>query len=102
MAFMIDEAFLPATLTARPMTDQQFAEFCAEDPDLFFEMTAEGEISVMPPNFSKTGARNAKITMQPGALGREGWQGNRRRPSNWFPASGRSEVVAGCLLDTQG
>jgi hypothetical protein len=37
MAFMIDEAFLPATLTAPPMTDQQFAEFCSEHPDLFFE-----------------------------------------------------------------
>ncbi len=30
MPFTIDDAFLPATLTARPMTDQQFADFCAE------------------------------------------------------------------------
>lgn len=64
MAFTIDEAFLPATLTAPPMTDEQFAEFCAEHPDLFFEMTAEGQIIVMPPNFSMTGIRNNEIEAQ--------------------------------------
>jgi Uma2 family endonuclease len=64
MPFTIDEAFLPAILTAPPMTDQQFADFCCEHPDLFFEMTAEGEIIVMPPNFSLTGIRNREITGQ--------------------------------------
>jgi Uma2 family endonuclease len=64
MAFVIDDAFLPATLTAHPMTDDQFAAFCAEHPDLFFEMTAEGEIIVMPPTYSLTGARNTKIDRQ--------------------------------------
>src|SRR5277367_5785731 len=64
MAFTIDEAFLPAILTAHPMTDQQFADFCSEHPDLFFEMTAEGEIIVMPPNYSLTGIRNSEITGQ--------------------------------------
>jgi Uma2 family endonuclease len=46
------------------MTDQQFSDFCAEHPDLFFETTAEGEIIVMPPNFSLTGIRNGQITSQ--------------------------------------
>jgi Uma2 family endonuclease len=64
MPFTIDEAFLPAILTAPPMNDEQFAEFCSEHPDLFFEMTAEGEIIVMPPNFSLTGVRNREITGQ--------------------------------------
>ena len=64
MAFVIDDVFLPATLTAHPMTDDEFAEFCAEHPDLFFEMTAEGEIIVMPPTYSLTGARNSKIMKQ--------------------------------------
>lgn len=66
MPFTIDEAFLPATLTAPPMTDRQFADFCAEHPDLFFEATAEDQIIVMPPNFSVAGARNLKIAMQLG------------------------------------
>jgi Uma2 family endonuclease len=66
MPFTIDEAFLPATLTAPPMTDQQFTDFCAEHPDLFFETNARGEIIVMPPNFSITGTRNLVIAMQLG------------------------------------
>ena len=64
MPFTIDEAFLPATLTAPPMTDQEFAAFCAQHPDLFFEMTAAGEIIVMPPSFSLTGVRNREILGQ--------------------------------------
>lgn len=66
MSFVIEDAWLPATLTAPPMTDTQFAEFCAEHPDLFFEMTAEGELIVMPPTFSLTGMRNAEIARQLG------------------------------------
>ena len=64
MAFVIDDAFLPATLSAHPMTDDEFAAFCAEHPDLFFEMTAEGEIIVMPPTYSTTGARNFELCGQ--------------------------------------
>jgi Uma2 family endonuclease len=48
------------------MTDEEFAAFCAEHPDLFFEMTAEGEIVVMPPNFTLTGIRNLAIVEQLG------------------------------------
>jgi Uma2 family endonuclease len=61
MPFVVDDAFLPATLTACPMTDEEFAAFCAEHPDLFFEMTAEGEIIVMPPTYTSTGARCSRI-----------------------------------------
>ena len=64
MTFVIDDAFLPATLTAHPMTDEEFASFCAEHPDLFFEMSAEGETIVIPPAYSLTGARNAEISGQ--------------------------------------
>jgi len=64
MAFVIEDAFLPATLTAHPMTDEEFAGFCAEHPDLFFEMTAEGEIIIMPPTYSLTGVRSAEILRQ--------------------------------------
>jgi Uma2 family endonuclease len=64
MAFVIDDAFLPATLTAPPMNDEEFAEFCAEHPDLSFEMTAEGELIVMPPTYSDTGASNWDVAGQ--------------------------------------
>jgi len=64
MPLVIDEVWLPATITAPPMTDEQFADFCAENPDYFIEMTADGEILIMPPTHSLTGARNQKIGNQ--------------------------------------
>ena len=62
MAFQINEALLPATLSSHPLTDEEFSELCAEHPDLFFETTGEGDIIVMPPTYSLTGARNSRIT----------------------------------------
>jgi Uma2 family endonuclease len=64
MAFTIDETFLPATLTASPMTDDEFTAFCNEYPDLFFEMTSEGDIIVMLPTDFDTGVRNADLSGQ--------------------------------------
>jgi Uma2 family endonuclease len=61
MALVLEDAFLPATLTVPPMTDLEFEAFCAEHPDLFFEMTADGELIVMPPTCTATGIRNARI-----------------------------------------
>ena len=61
MLLTIEESFLPATLTSGPMTDEQFAEFCAAYPDFMIEMTAEGDVVVMPPNYTLTGIRNGEI-----------------------------------------
>ena len=66
MTFAINDAFLPATLTAHPMTDEEFMAFCAEHPDLNFEMTEEGELIVMAPTHSDTGAFNTQIVIQLG------------------------------------
>jgi len=64
MAFTIDEALLPAILTSPPLTDDQFAELCSERPDLFFEMSGEGELIVMPPNYTLTVYRHRAIVTQ--------------------------------------
>jgi Uma2 family endonuclease len=64
MPLTLDDRWLPATLTAPPMTDEEFAAFCAEHSDLSFETTAAGELIVMPPTYSKTGARNNEIGFQ--------------------------------------
>ena len=61
MAILIDTEYLPATLTAHPMSDDEFAAFCSEHTDLSFEMSAEGELIVMAPTYSVTGARNHHI-----------------------------------------
>jgi Uma2 family endonuclease len=52
MAFLVDEAYLPAILTVGSMTDQAFAQLCAEHPDLNLEMSAHGELIVMPQTYT--------------------------------------------------
>jgi Uma2 family endonuclease len=64
MAFLIDEAYLPAILTVGPMTDEAFAQLCAEHPDLNLEMSAHGELIIMPQTYTWTGARNNEISRQ--------------------------------------
>lgn len=54
MAFLVDEAYLPAILTMGPMTDEAFAQLCAEHPDLNLEMSAHGELIVMPLTYTWT------------------------------------------------
>ena len=64
MKFAIDDAFLPATLTAHPMPDEEFTAFCAEHPDLNFEMTGDGELIVMAPTHSDTGVCSLQVGSQ--------------------------------------
>jgi Uma2 family endonuclease len=64
MPILVDERWLPAILTAPPMTDEEFSALVADHPNLRFEMNADGELIVMPPNKSKTGARNNEIAFQ--------------------------------------
>ena len=43
------------------MTDEEFAELRGEHPDLIFEMSAEGEPIVRPPNYTLTSDGIAKF-----------------------------------------
>jgi Uma2 family endonuclease len=45
-------------------TDREFVEICRLNSDWRFERTAEGEIIVMPPAYTKTGAQNAELSGQ--------------------------------------
>jgi len=45
----------------RPVTRDEFAELCAEYPDLRLELTSSGDLIVMPPTGSQTGRRNSKL-----------------------------------------
>jgi Uma2 family endonuclease len=48
---VIPESRLPARLAfpRRPMSDDEFYEFCMANPDVRLERTAEGEIIIVPP-----------------------------------------------------
>jgi Uma2 family endonuclease len=64
MAFLVDEAYLPAILTVGPMTDEAFAQLCADHPDLMFELSEDGELFIMAPTYTWTGARSGEIMGQ--------------------------------------
>ena len=49
---------------ARRMSDEEYYRFCAANPDLRIERTAEGEIEIMPPTGFETSHRNAGLTAQ--------------------------------------
>lgn len=44
------------------LTDDQFYQLCQDNDDLRLELTAEGELIIMPPTGGSTGSRNATIT----------------------------------------
>lgn len=46
------------------LTDEQFFRLCQDNPELRFELTAQGELIVMPPTGSETGWRNSKFNQR--------------------------------------
>lgn len=49
---------------SRPMTDAEYADFCAKNPDLRIERTSTGDIVVMPPTGGESSYRNSSLTAQ--------------------------------------
>ena len=72
---MISEEHLPATLTVPPMTDDEFVAFCENYPDCFVEVTADGEVIIMPPNYSLTSARGSNIVVALGTWAKRDGRG---------------------------
>ncbi len=52
------------TATVNSMTQDQFFEFCQQNPDKRLERTAEGELIIMAPSGGGTGKRNLSIGAQ--------------------------------------
>jgi Uma2 family endonuclease len=100
---VIDEVWLPATLTAGPMTDEQFTKFCADNPDFFIEMTADGELVIMPPVFFLTGVRNQKIGAQLEIWAERDGSGTASDASTGFvlPSGARRSPDAAWTLNTR-
>lgn len=51
-----------ATSDFAPYTLEEFARFCADYPDLRVELTAQGEMIIMPPAGDESSRRNADLT----------------------------------------
>jgi Uma2 family endonuclease len=56
------EPFLTVDLRSITVTPVQFEQLCHDNPDLRLELTARGELIVMPPTGSRTGIRNSILT----------------------------------------
>lgn len=48
------------------LSGQQFVQLCSANPDTKLELTAQGELVVMPPTGGESGRRNRKLTQQLG------------------------------------
>jgi len=67
MEFVLKDLPLPASLiTDVPMSDDELLEFCAKNDLLRVERTRSGEIKLMSPTGSGTGAANAELNRQLG------------------------------------
>jgi Uma2 family endonuclease len=58
-----DEYQLPFKLNVHDtkLTEEQFVRLCQENPDLRLELTARGELVIMPPTGTETGRRNNRL-----------------------------------------
>lgn len=48
--------------TQAPVTDEQVEDIISRNPELNFEVNAEGDLVIMPPTYTRTGNLNAKLT----------------------------------------
>ena len=53
---------LKLKVRATCLTAEQFARLCQENPDLRIELSAQGELLIMPPTGAGTGRRNSRLT----------------------------------------
>ncbi len=72
---MIDTVdFIDTTLTidfkAVGLSDDNFYQLCADNPNLRIEISADGELVIMPPAFGDTGERNFDLIVQLGIWNR--------------------------------
>jgi Uma2 family endonuclease len=82
MQVTLPEQALPAKLTLNPKLrikdDDEYWEFCAANPDVRFERTAQGEIVIVPPAGMESEYRGTELVVK---LGR------------WAKKDGRGKVV---------
>lgn len=67
MQILVEESERPTAIQwERGMADDEYFQFCANNPDLRVERTAEGDIVIMPPAGFESGHRNHELNRQLG------------------------------------
>lgn len=59
---VIEETYLPISISVPEMSDERFQEFCDQYRDFGLEYTSDGYLHIMPPSDRKTSARNAFVS----------------------------------------
>ena len=54
-------SFVTLNIQSLGLSEQQFELLCRDNPDMRIELTAEGELIIMPPTGFITGSRNAEL-----------------------------------------
>ena len=65
MQILVEELERPVAIQwERRMTDDEYFQFCADNPDLRIERSAEGDILIMPPVGGESSFRNSELTAE--------------------------------------
>jgi Uma2 family endonuclease len=65
MQILVEESERPMAIQwERRMTDDEYFEFCAENPDLRIERSAKGDILIMPPVGGESSFRNSELSAE--------------------------------------
>ncbi len=59
----------------RGLTDDEYFEFCANNPELRMERTSEGDIVILPPAGFESSHRNSELAVQLGSWARKDGHG---------------------------
>jgi Uma2 family endonuclease len=62
----VAELSVPFKLNVRrtKLTEEQFMQLCQENPELRLELTAQGELVIMPPTGSESGWRDSRLNLR--------------------------------------
>jgi Uma2 family endonuclease len=77
MQILLDDALdLPMVIQReRPMSENEYYEFCMLNPDLRIERSAQGDLLIMPPAGGESSFRNSELTIQLGNWARKDRRG---------------------------
>ncbi|MBL8175517.1 MAG: Uma2 family endonuclease [Bryobacterales bacterium] len=95
------ESVAPVTLHPEhpPLTDDEFVAFCEQYPDCMVEVSADGEITIMPPNYPKTSKKNSRIVAQLSMWSDEDGRGEMLDSSGGFVlANGARRAADACWI----
>ena len=85
----------------RPLSDEEFFDFCMKNPDLRIERYANGEIVIMPPAGMETGYRNNDIVSAARDLDEGDGRGVAFDSNTEFMLSEWRRIRTGCLMGSQ-